>query len=151
MTGTEYANLIAEYILRRFGDRGVSVYREVSVGKSIIGKNRRIDILVVAPGQGAALAVECKYQDSQGTVDEKIPYALQDMAAMPMPGIIVWAGSGFSMGVRHLLEAADNAAYCLPDAGQSAESPETRELDHQLAMRFAWWDVIVAGKRPFTG
>jgi hypothetical protein len=150
MTGTEYANLIAEYVVRRFGSRGLVVYREVSVGKSIIGKNRRIDILVVAPTQGAALAVECKFQDSQGTVDEKIPYALQDMKAMPMPGVIVWAGAGFSLGVRHLLEAADNAAYCLPAPGQASETPETRELDHQMAMRFGWWDVIVAGRKAVS-
>jgi hypothetical protein len=154
MTGHEYANLIAEYILRRFGDRGIQVYREVHVGKSIIGKKRRIDILVMTPElphqSQKAMAIECKYQGSQGTVDEKIPYALQDMEAMAMPGVIAYAGEGFSPGVRHLLEAAELSAFCLPALGQQSSSVATQELDHQLAMNLGWWDVLVEGKRPFV-
>jgi hypothetical protein len=154
MTGHEYANLIAEYILRRFGDRGIQVYREVHVGKSIIGKKRRIDILVLTPEQPPqpqrALAIECKYQGSQGTVDEKIPYALQDMEALPMRGVIAYAGDGFSAGVRHMLEAAELSAFCLPAVGQQESSAATQELDHQLAMNLGWWDVLVQGKRPFV-
>jgi len=38
VTGTDYANLIASYLAKRFGARGLKVYREVQVGKSIIGK-----------------------------------------------------------------------------------------------------------------
>jgi hypothetical protein len=146
MTGNEYASLIAQYIATRFNNRGIRVYREVSVGKSIIGKNRRIDILVVDESKDRALAIECKYQESQGTVDEKIPYAIQDMASMPMPGLIVWSGEGFSPGVRHLLEASEHAAQCLPKPDQFDQSVDTKELDHQLAMRFGWWDVLTAGK-----
>ena len=40
MTGGEYANLVAGYVSRRFGARGLKVYREIRVGKTIIGKNR---------------------------------------------------------------------------------------------------------------
>jgi hypothetical protein len=149
MTGTEYANAVAAYIVRRFGYRGVEVYREVSLGKSIIGKNRRVDILVVVPSSQRAVAIECKYQGSQGTVDEKIPYALQDMVAMPMPGLIVYAGDGFSPGVVHLLEASEVSAWCLPVNGQSHSDTATRELDHQLAMRFGWWDILTEGKPAF--
>ncbi len=47
MTGAAYANLIATYIARRFGARGVQVYREIRVGKSIIGKNRCIDVFCI--------------------------------------------------------------------------------------------------------
>jgi hypothetical protein len=35
VTGTDYANLIATYLARRFGARGLKVYREIRVGKSI--------------------------------------------------------------------------------------------------------------------
>ena len=154
MTGHEYAKRIAEYILRRFGDRGIQVFREVHVGKSIIGKKRRVDILVLTPERPhevqRAMAIECKYQGSQGTVDEKIPYALQDMEAMAMPGVIAYAGEGFSPGVRHMLEAAELSAYCLPKAGQVKSNSATQELDHQLAMNLGWWDVLVEGKRPYV-
>jgi hypothetical protein len=42
------------------------------------------------------LGVECKFQGSQGTAEEKIPSTIQDIAAWPIPGIVVFAGEGFS-------------------------------------------------------
>ena len=71
MSGTDYANLVASYIARRFAPRSLKVYREIRIGKTIIGKNRCIDILCVADDSQKAFAIECKLQDSQGTVDEK--------------------------------------------------------------------------------
>lgn len=146
MTGSDYANLIATYLARRFGARGLKVYREIRVGKSIIGKNRCIDVFCVRDSDRAAFAVECKYQESVGTVDEKIPYALDDLAALPMAGCIAYAGRGFSDGVLHMLNAAPRAACCLPLDGQSDSSADTRELDHLIAAHFGWWDVIVGDK-----
>ena len=150
MTGAEYANLVAAYLSQRFGARGLKVYREIRVGKSIIGKNRCIDVFCVSDADGKAFAVECKFQDSPGTVDEKIPYALDDLAALPMAGCVAYAGKGFSEGVLHMLGAAPRAAYCLPASGQADSSAETRELDHMLATHFGWWDVLVGGKKPFA-
>ena len=37
MTGNEYRDLIAAYLLSNFGDDGLVVYTEVSLGKTIIG------------------------------------------------------------------------------------------------------------------
>ena len=148
MSGAEYANLIASYLARRFGSRGLKVYREIRVGKTIIGKNRCIDIFCVCDETQKAFAIECKFQDSQGTVDEKIPYALDDLVALPMAGCIAYAGQGFSSGVLHMLAASRHAAYCLPTPGQAESTPETRELDHVLAVHFGWWDVLVEKKKP---
>lgn len=148
MTGAEYASLVASYVARRFDARSLKVYREVKVGKTIIGKNRCIDIFCVTGEGRQAFAIECKFQDSQGTVDEKIPYALDDLQALPMAGCIAYAGQGFSPGVMHMLAASPHAAYCLPLAGQSAPTTDTRELDHLLAVHFGWWDVLVEQKRP---
>ena len=148
MTGTEYANLVAGYVARRFGPRGLRVYREIRVGKTIIGKNRCIDIFCVSDDSRKAFAIECKFQDSQGTVDEKIPYALDDLRALPMSGCIAYAGQGFSQGVLHMLAASRHAAYCLPAPGQIETSADTRELDHLLAVHFEWWDVLIEKRRP---
>jgi len=104
VTGADYANLVATYLARRFGPRGLLVYREIRVGKSIIGKNRCIDVFCVRGADNRAFAVECKFQDSAGTVDEKIPYALDDLDALPMAGCIAYAGKGFSDGVLHMLK-----------------------------------------------
>ena len=148
MSGSEYANLVAIYVARRFGPRGLKVYREVRVGKSIIGKNRCIDVFCVRDSDNTAFAIECKYQESVGTVDEKIPYALDDLDALPMAGCIAYAGRGFSDGVLHMLNASPRAAYCLPFDGQTDSSLDTRELDHLLSAHFSWWDVIVGPKAP---
>ena len=148
MTGGAYADLVAAYLARRFAGRGLKVYREVGVGKTIIGKNRRIDVFCVCEANNKAFAIECKYQESEGTVDEKVPYALDDLQALPMAGCIAYAGKGFSAGVQHMLEASPHAAYCLPSHGQTECTSETRELDHLLATHFAWWDVLVANKMP---
>jgi hypothetical protein len=148
VTGAEYASLVACYVSRRFGGRGLKVYREIRVGKSIIGKNRCIDVFCVSETDNKAFAIECKFQDSAGTVDEKIPYALDDLLALPMRGCIAYAGRGFSEGVLHMLRASPHAAYCLPSPGQADSSAETRELEHLLATHFAWWDVLVGGRTP---
>ena len=148
MTGTEYANLVASYLSKRFGPRSLKVYREIRIGKTIIGKNRCIDIFCVGEESQRAFAIECKFQDVQGTVDEKIPYALEDLAALPLAGCIAYGGQGFSEGVQHMLAASRHAAYCLPTPGQIESSPGTRELDHVLAVHFGWWDVLIEKKKP---
>jgi len=149
LSGKEYADLVAAYILKNFGARGLTVYREVSMGKTIIGKNRHVDILVLHEQRSVVLAIECKYQDTLGTVDEKIPYAIQDMQAMGLPVCLAYAGAGFSSGILHMLAACPIAAQCLP-AASLEPSRETRELDIALAMAFRFWDLVVASKKPFA-
>ena len=92
MTGHEYADLVARYIVKNFASRGVKVYREVHVGKTLTGRGRRVDIFVLEPQTRTALAIECKYQGSVGTVDEKIPFALQDLESMRIPVCVSYAG-----------------------------------------------------------
>lgn len=149
MTGKRYADLIAAYIATVYGERGIQVYREVPIGKSIIGKNRRLDVFIHDVHTNCALAVECKYQQTQGTADEKIPYTLKDIEALWMPGCIAYAGEGFSDGVIHMLRSSATAAYCLPNPEGLQPTPETRELDHIVATVFGWWDVLINQKTPF--
>jgi hypothetical protein len=76
-----------------------------------------------------------------------------------MPGVIVYAGSGFSEGVLHLLQSSEHAAYCLPN-DETLESEGRRlgltmnsgtwQLDHILALTFGWWDIIIRDKSPVT-
>jgi hypothetical protein len=147
MTGHEYADLVARYIVKNFASRGVKAYREVCVGKTLTGRGRRVDIFVLEPETRTALAIECKYQGSAGSVDEKIPFALQDLDSMRIPVCVAYAGDGFSQGILHILSASPIAAWCLPEAKSLAPSNETRELDCILAMTFKWWDVLVRGKK----
>ena len=151
--GSEYRNLIASYIRRNYGAKLLHVREEVTLGMTIIGKRRRLDILCVS--EQKALGLECKFQETNGTAEEKIPYALDDLAAMRIPGALVYAGPGFSSGLIHLLQASSNAVHCLPDpsnlspiANNEIHGPHslaTWELDHLLAMTFGWWDLIPQG------
>lgn len=158
MTGNDYRRLIGRYLVSAYGQRGIEVYEEVAIGTSLIGKRRRIDLLVLEPARSRALALECKFQDSSGTADEKIPYALQDLQALRLASAMVYAGRGFSDGVLHLLQSSAQAAYCLPDSSLSpiprrateCIDAGTWQLDHVLAQRFGWWDVILAGKAPLS-
>lgn len=91
----------------------------------------------------------CKFQSAQGTTDEKVPYALDDIKALPIPGCLVYAGTGWSPGVLHLLRSSPRAAYCFP-GGALTPGETTRELDQRLAMSFGWWDILTAGQRAFA-
>jgi hypothetical protein len=105
-------------------------------------------VFCVCETSNKAFAIECKFQDSVGTVDEKIPYALDDLKALPMAGCIAYAGKGFSDGVLHMLKASPHAAYCLPVMDQVDSSADTKELDHLLSTHFEWWDVLVGSRKP---
>ena len=105
-------------------------------------------MFVVRPSDQRALAIECKYQDALGSVDEKIPYALDDLHALWVPGCLVYAGRGWSKGVLHMLEASRLAAHCLPEKPLLARGRATRELDYLLAATFGLWEQILpANKR----
>lgn len=149
MTGKEYADLLAAYLVHNYAHRGLTVYREVSLGKSIIGKNRKVDILAVETLTNKALGIECKYQETAGTADEKIPYTLDDLEAMHVPAFVCYAGDGFSRGVIHMLESHKLAAYCKP-RDDLLPGKETVELDHIIAMVFGFWDAVLARKMPFS-
>lgn len=148
MNAREYQEQIAHYLVSNFKRRNIQVYLEISLGKTIIGKNRRIDIFVHNTELNKALALECKYQEVGGTADEKIPYTLQDLEALHCPGFLAYAGEGFSPGVIHLLEGSPTAAYCQPQEGLD-RTANTRELDYILASTFDWWDLILT-KDPIT-
>lgn len=157
LNGHAYKRLVARYVVAEYGPRGVEVYDEVNAGTSMIGKQRRLDLLLLHRDSGRALALECKYQDTNGTADEKIPYALQDLATLRMPAAIVYAGIGFSMGVLHLLQSSEMAAYCLPGenlrrvARKKGEIDSgTWQLDHIVAMAFGFWDILIQGRAPLT-
>ena len=155
MNGHQYRDLVGRYVVAAYDARGVEVYDEVTIGTTILGKPRRTDLVVLHRESGRALAIECKYQDSSGTVDEKIPYALQDLEALRMPAALAYAGVGYSQGVLHLLQSSHLAAYCMPgeDLKPIKRSPSadaintgTWQLDHVVAVTFGFWDVVLDAK-----
>jgi hypothetical protein len=67
---------------------------------------------------------------------------------MHLPAFVAYAGEGFSIGVKHMLESHKLAAFCRPDVSL-VPSKETVELDHVVAMTFGWWDQVLSRKKPF--
>ena len=142
MTGNQYRDLIASYIHHNYAPHGLVVYVEVALGKTVIGKDRYIDVFVIRPEDRKAIAIECKYQDSLGTVDEKIPYALQDLEALWVPGL---------PGVRRQGLVARRAAHARGVAAGRVLPARSRDAGarqaHARARPHARRDLRLVGSR----
>ena len=88
---------------------GLRIGSQVKVGRRLWGAERRIDLVLRHTGSGRSLGVECKYQGVGGSAEEKIPATIQDIAAWPIPGIVVFAGQGFSDNMRAYLHSTRKA------------------------------------------
>ena len=93
---------------------GLQCREQFRCGRRIWGAERRIDVVVTNPHDRRRLGLECKYQGTSGSAEEKIPTTIQDIAAWPIPGIVVFAGDGFSPNMRAFLIASGKAVE-LPD------------------------------------
>ncbi|MGQ9556179.1 MAG: PD-(D/E)XK nuclease superfamily protein [Anaerolineae bacterium] len=81
----------------------LDVRTSAKVGKRIWGAQRHIDVVLTHPTTRVRLGLECKYQESAGTVEEKISSTLEDIKAWPIKGLVVIAGPGFSANMRGYL------------------------------------------------
>ena len=90
---------------------GLEAETEVAVGRRIWGARRKIDVVVRHADTRLSLGIECKYQGTKGSAEEKIAGTLDDIAAWPIRGIVVFDGAGelfaivlghFRLGVEHV-------------------------------------------------
>jgi hypothetical protein len=82
---------------------GLKAETEVKAARRLWGQRRYIDVVITDEKTGKRLGVECKYQATPGTAEEKIPATIQDIAYWPIPGIVVIDGEGFSSNMRGYL------------------------------------------------
>lgn len=90
---------------------GLEAHTQFKMGRRIWGAERRIDVILTNAKDGRRLGVECKYQGVQGSAEEKIPSTIQDIAAWPIRGIVVFAGDGLSANMRAFLLASGKAVH----------------------------------------
>jgi hypothetical protein len=90
-------------------DLGLDVRREVRVGRRLWGAERRIDVVLTHRESRRSLGLECKWQVSAGSAEEKIPATIADIAAWPIPGLVVFHGGGFSPNMRQYLFSTGKA------------------------------------------
>ncbi len=95
-TAVSNGDELVKDVLALAGELGLQARTQVRVARRIWGAVRRIDVVLTHPETRRTLGLECKFQGSQGTAEEKIPSTIQDIAAWPIPGIVVFAGEGFS-------------------------------------------------------
>jgi hypothetical protein len=82
---------------------------QVRVARRIWGAERRIDVVLIHPTTRKTLGIECKYQSVIGSAEEKIPAIIKDIDAWPIPGLVVFAGPGFSDNMRSFLISTGKA------------------------------------------
>jgi hypothetical protein len=88
---------------------GLESREQVRVARRIWGAIRHIDVVLTHPQTRKTLGLECKYQAVLGTAEEKIPAVINDIAAWPIPGLVVFAGSGFTDNMRSFLISTGKA------------------------------------------
>ncbi len=84
---------------------------EVSAARRLWGAKRRIDVVLKNRSTSKVLGVECKYQGTSGSAEEKIPATISDMEYWPIPGIVVIDGPGFSSNMRGFLMSTGKAVW----------------------------------------
>ena len=88
---------------------GLEAREQVRVARRIWGAERRIDVVLLHPGSRKTLGLECKFQAVVGSAEEKIPATIKDIEAWPIPGLVVFAGAGFSDNMRSFLVSTGKA------------------------------------------
>ena len=88
---------------------GLDVRTEVKVGRRLWGAVRSIDVVLTRKETGKTLGIECKYQGIGGSAEEKVPATIQDIAAWPIPGLVVFGGDGFSTNMVAFFHATGKA------------------------------------------
>jgi hypothetical protein len=88
---------------------GLQVRTQVRVARRIWGAVRKIDVVLTHVETRRTLGIECKFQREKGTAEEKIPSTIQDIAAWPIRGLVVFAGEGFTPNMRSFLIASGSA------------------------------------------
>lgn len=81
----------------------LNVEKEVRLGRRVWGARRNIDVVIRNNDTKQSLGIECKYQDSKGSAEEKIPATMQDIPAWPIKGLVVYSGKGFSTNMKAYL------------------------------------------------
>jgi len=88
---------------------GLSAREQYRCGRRVWGAERLIDVIFTHPATGRRLGLECKFQGTSGSAEEKIPAIIQDIAAWPIPGLVVFSGVGFSANIKSFLVASGRA------------------------------------------
>ena len=100
---------MAKAVVALGAELGLEAREQVRVARRIWGAERRIDVVLIHPVSRKTLGLECKFQAVVGSAEEKIPATIKDIDAWPIPGLVVFAGAGFSDNMRSFLVSTGKA------------------------------------------
>jgi hypothetical protein len=102
-------NSLRDAVARTGTSLGLECSTEVYVGRRIWGAQRKVDVVLTEPATRRRLGVECKFQGTGGSAEEKIPATIEDIRSWPIDGLVVFAGAGFSSNMRAFLLSTGKA------------------------------------------
>ena len=87
-----------------------SVYsKQVNIGQTIYDTKRICDFIIFHPVKFPnRLIIECKWQQSSGSVDEKYPFLVLNIEELEIETIIVLDGGGFKKGADIWLRSQES-------------------------------------------
>jgi hypothetical protein len=88
---------------------GLAAREQYKCGRRIWGAERFIDVILTDRTSRKRLGLECKFQGTAGSAEEKIPAIIQDIKAWPIKGLVVFSGVGFSTNIKSFLIASGHA------------------------------------------
>jgi len=100
---------LAKAVVQLGRELGLEAIEQVKVARRIWGAERYIDVVLTHPQTRKTLGIECKFQAVRGTAEEKIPATIKDIEAWPIPGLVVFAGEGFTENMRCFLVSTGKA------------------------------------------
>ena len=78
--------------------------KKYEIGQDVYGKRRRVDFILYHPRlYPYCLVIQCKWQSSSGSVEEKYPYEVLSIRVNSYDTIIVLDGGGYSKGAKEWL------------------------------------------------
>jgi len=98
----EYGDKTAQGKTEAFRNRhlldGKQYIKQVHVGETLYGTKRKVDFFVISEklstNETTGLIIECKWQQSPGSVDEKFPYLLECIKKTAVGTYVVVDGKG---------------------------------------------------------
>lgn len=79
---------------------------QCETGNDIYGKRRRVDFILYHPKKWPNnLVIQCKWQASSGSVDEKYPFEVLSIQLNEYKTIIILDGKGYSTGAEQWLKS----------------------------------------------
>jgi len=110
-TAPRQGEVLKHRVVDLAGRLGLQAKTEVRAARRLWGAKRRIDVVVTHEATRKVLGIECKYQGTSGSAEEKIPATIKDIEYWPITGIVVIDGPGFSENMKGFLMATGKAVW----------------------------------------